>query len=181
MNILKTERLILRRWEENDATDLYKHACDPAVGTMAGWPAHQSVSESRDVIKNVLNGKESYALCLRENERAIGAVELKLKDQSDLCNQDDECEIGFWLGREFWGRGLMPETVNEIIRHAFADLGMQKIWIRHYEGNSNSKRVQEKCGFQYQWTADNVDVPLLDEKRTIHVSLLTREDWLANS
>ena len=54
--ILETERLILRRWEERDAEDLYKYASDPAVGPIAGWPAHQSLDESREVIKNVFNG-----------------------------------------------------------------------------------------------------------------------------
>ena len=59
---LETERLILRRWNENDAEDLYKYASDPDVGPIAGWPAHQSIDESRDVIKNVFNGKEAYAV-----------------------------------------------------------------------------------------------------------------------
>ena len=39
------------------------------------------------------------------------------------------------------------------------------------------KRVQEKCGFKYQWKSENVDVPLMKEKRTGHVSLMTKEDW----
>lgn len=49
--ILETERLILRRWEESDAEDLYKYASNPDVGSIAGWPAHQSLDESREVIK----------------------------------------------------------------------------------------------------------------------------------
>ena len=64
--MLETERLILRRWNENDAGDLYKYASDPDVGPIAGWPAHQSIEESRDVIKNVFNGKEAYAVYLKE-------------------------------------------------------------------------------------------------------------------
>lgn len=49
--ILETERLILRRWEESDAEDLYKYASNPDVGPIAGWPPHQSLDESKDVIK----------------------------------------------------------------------------------------------------------------------------------
>ena len=56
---METERLILRRWKDSDAEDLYKYASDPDVGQIAGCPAHQSVDESRDVIKNVLRGKEA--------------------------------------------------------------------------------------------------------------------------
>lgn len=51
--ILETERLILRRWEESDAEDLYKYASNPAVGPIAGWPPHQSTDESRNIIKTV--------------------------------------------------------------------------------------------------------------------------------
>ena len=71
----------------------------------------------------------------------------------------------------------MPEAVKEMLRHAFEDCGMQKVWIGYYEGNNKSKRVQEKCGFKYQWKSENLDVPLMHEKRTGHVSLMTKEDW----
>ncbi|MDE6203906.1 MAG: GNAT family N-acetyltransferase [Lachnospiraceae bacterium] len=73
----------------------------------------------------------------------------------------------------------MPEAVKEMLRHGFEDCGMQKVWIGYYEGNIKSKRVQEKCGFQYQWRSEDVDVPLMHEKRTGHVSLMTKEDWLS--
>lgn len=71
--MLKTERLILRRWEDSDAENLYKYARDPDVGPIAGWPPHQGIDESRDVIKNVFNGGECYAICLKEDGKAIGA------------------------------------------------------------------------------------------------------------
>ena len=73
----------------------------------------------------------------------------------------------------------MPEAVKEMLRHAFEDCGMRKVWIGYYEGNIKSKRVQEKCGFKYQWKTQDVDVPLMHEKRTGNVSLMTREDWLS--
>lgn len=176
--ILKTERLILRRWEKSDAGDLYKYASDPDVGPIAGWPPHQSLKESMDVIRNVFSGAEAYAICLKADDIAIGAIELKLNGHTDMTERDDECELGYWLGKPFWGQGLMPEAAREMLRHAFEDLGMDKVWCGYYEGNSKSKRVQEKVGFQYQWTTEGVDVPLMREKRTGHVNLLTREMWL---
>ena len=163
--ILKTERLILRRWEESDAENLYKYAKDPDVGPIAGWPPHQSIDESRDIIKNIFNGAEAYAICLREDEKAIGAIELKLNGYTDMTDRDDECELGYWLGKPFWGQGIVPEAAEEMLRHAFVECGMTKVWIGYYEGNVKSKRVQEKCGFKYQWTTKDMDVPLLHEKR----------------
>lgn len=174
---METERLLLRRWRESDAEDLYRYACDPAVGPIAGWPPHKNVEESLSVIQNVLSGPEAYAICLKNDGRAIGAIEMKLKGHTDLTDRDDECELGFWLAKPFWGRGLMPEAVNEILRHAFEDCGMSRVWCAYYDGNAKSKRVQEKCGFRYQWTSKDVDVPLLHETRTGHVNAITSEEW----
>ena len=174
---LKTERLILRRWEDNDAESLFEYAKDPDVGPIAGWPAHQRIEESRDVIKNVFNGKEAYAICLKTDNIAIGAIELKLNGHTDMTEQDDECELGYWLGKPFWGQGIVPEAVKEMLRYAFEDIGMTRVWVGYYEGNVKSKRVQEKCKFRYQWRSENVDVPLMHEKRTGHVSSMTKDQW----
>ena len=175
--ILETKRLILRRWEESDAESLYEYAKDPDVGPIAGWPPHRSIDESRYVIKNVFTRAEAYAICLKTDHKAIGAIELKLNGHTDMTDKDDECELGYWLGKPFWGQGIMPEAAGEMLRHAFEDLGMSKVWCGYYEGNNKSKRVQEKCGFHYQWTTQDVDVPLMNEKRIGHVSCLTKEEW----
>ena len=175
--ILETERLILRRWEESDAEDLFTYARDPDVGPIAGWPPHKNAEESLLVIRTVLCGPHAFALCLKPDPRPIGAIELKLKGRSDLAGKDDECELGYWLGKPFWGRGLMPEAAREMLRYAFEDLGMTKVWCAYYDGNVKSKRVQEKVGFRYQWTTKGIDVPLLHEKRTGHVNAITKDEW----
>lgn len=178
---METKRLLLRRWRESDAEDLFLYARDPEVGPNAGWPAHKSVEESLSVIQNVLSGPEAYAICLKADGRAIGAIEMKLRGHSDLAQGDDECELGFWVAMPFWGQGLMPEAIREILRHAFEDCGMRKVWCAYYDGNERSRRVQEKCGFRYRWTRHDVDVPLMGEKRTSHVNSMTREEWRHDS
>lgn len=175
---METGRLILRRWEESDAEDMYKYASDPGVGPIAGWPPHQDITESLDVIKNVFCGAECYAVCLKTDGRAIGAIELKLNGRTDMTEKEDECELGYWLGKPFWGQGIIPEAARELLRHAFEDLGMNRVWCGYYDGNIKSKRVQEKLGFCYQWTTRGLDVPLLYEKRTGHVSCMTKDAWL---
>ena len=174
---LETDRLILRKWAEADAQSLFEYAKDPDVGPIAGWPPHKSVEESLDVIRNVLNGEECYAICEKGENKAIGAIELMLKGRTDRLRRDDECELGYWLGKPFWGRGYMPEAAREIIRRGFEELGMNTIWCGYYDGNRKSKRVQEKLGFVYHHTSENVPVPLLGEVRTEHVNILTREHW----
>lgn len=63
----------------------------------AGWPPHQSVEENLDVIKNVLNGKEAYAICLKEDGKAIGAIELKLNGHTDMTEEMMNANLGTGL------------------------------------------------------------------------------------
>ena len=175
--VLETERLILRHWTESDAENLYEYAKDPAVGPIAGWPPHKSVAESLSVIKNVLNGPECYAICEKDSNRAIGSIELKLNGHTDMTEKDDECELGYWLGQPFWGKGYVPEAAMSLLHRGFKALGMSTIWCGYYDGNSKSKHVQEKLGFTYHHTCEHVDVPLLGEVRTGHTNILTREHW----
>ena len=177
--MLETERLILRRFEESDAENLYKYASDPDIGPIAGWPPHKSADDSKNIIKTVLCGAEAYAVCLKSNNKAIGAIELRLNGHTDMTERDDECELGYWIGKPFWGQGLIPEAARELLRHAFEDINMNKVWCGYYDGNIKSKRAQEKIGFKYQWTTKNIDVPLMNEKRTGHVSCITKEAWAA--
>ena len=174
---LYTERTLLRRWEESDAEALFAYASDPEVGPAAGWPAHRSQEESLHVIRNVLSAPECFAICLKDSGKPIGTIQLKLNGHTDLAEQDDECELGYWIGKPYWGRGIMPETVREVLRHAFEDLGMQKVWCGYYEGNVKSKRVQEKTGFLFQRRTESVEVPLMHENRTGYVNLMTRDRW----
>lgn len=174
--ILHTARLTLRPWREEDAESLFTYAKDPDVGPIAGWPAHRSVEESLYVIRNVFSVPECYAICL-EDDAPIGAISLKLNGHTDMTEQDDECELGYWLGKPFWGRGYMPEAAEELLRHGFEDLGMTTIWCGYYDGNQKSKRVQEKLGFKYHHTCDEVEVPLMNEVRIGHTNYMTAQMW----
>ena len=174
--ILKTQRLILRPWHTDDAADLYTYASDPEVGPPAGWPPHTGVENSREIIEQVLAVPETYAVCLKTGG-PIGSIGLKRKGSTDMTDRDDECELGYWIGRPFWGQGLIPEAAQELLRHAFEELGMQAVWCGYYEGNEKSRRVQEKLGFAYQHSTEGLAVPLLNEIRTGHCSLMTKQRW----
>lgn len=172
---LLTPRLILRPWREDDAEDLYKYASDPEVGPPAGWPPHTSVENSREIIKAVLSAPETYAVCLKEDGRAIGSIGLKTGAQTDMTDRSDECELGYWIGKPFWGQGLIPEASRELLCRAFEDLSMNTVWCGYYEGNEKSRRVQEKLGFAYHHKTEGLEVSLLGEIRTGHVMYMTRE------
>ena len=173
---LQTDRLILRPWQETDAESLYTYASDPAIGPPAGWPPHTGVENSRELIRTVLSAPETYAVCLKDGT-AIGSIGLKLHGSTDMTDREDECELGYWLGKPYWGQGLIPEAARELLRHAFEELGMGAVWCGYYDGNEKSKRVQEKLGFIYQYTTENLDVVLMNERRTGHTNLMTKERW----
>lgn len=176
----KTDRLILRPWTEEDAEDLFRYASDPDIGPIAGWLPHQNIEESRKAIKTYCSTRsEAYAVCLKTDNRAIGAIELKLAGHTDIAQKDNECELGYWIGKPFWGQGMIPEASREMLRHAFEDLDMAKVYCAHYDGNTKSKRVQEKLGFKHQWTTEGIELPLLNEVRTGHVNAMTKAEWLA--
>ena len=94
-----------------------------------------------------------------------------------MTDRDDECELGYWLGEPFWGRGYMPEAAHALMKRGFETLGMTRIWCGYYDGNEKSKRVQEKLGFIYHHTCADVSVPLLHEVRVGHTNVITKEQW----
>ena len=171
---LETNRLILRPWSEDDAEDLFRYASDPEVGPAAGWQPHTSIENSREIIRDVLSARDTFAVCLKDDGKPIGSVGLH---RNDLAELEDEYELGYWIGKPFWGKGLIPEASREILRYAFEDLGMKRIWCGYYDGNEKSRRVQEKIGFVYHHTTEGIEVKLMNEIRTGHVMLMTRETW----
>ena len=175
--ILETERLILRPWEKMDAESLYEYAKDDRVGPSAGWPVHTSVEMSREVIRYVLSAPETYAVCLKEDNKAIGSIGLMIGKTANLPLPEDEGELGYWIGVPFWGQGLIPEAARELTRRAFAELGLQRLWCGYFDGNEKSKRVQEKCGFVYHHTDRDKFWQKMGDIRTEHITLLTKEDW----
>lgn len=175
--ILITSRLILRPWKETDAESLYEYAKDPKVGPIAGWPVHTSVENSRQIIRDFLSVPETYAVTLKDEDKAIGSIGLMIGEKSNLTIKDDEGEIGYWIGVPYWGKGLIPEATYELMRHGFEDLNLTTIWCGYFDGNEKSKRVQEKCGFKYHHTEKDKKWPLMNDIRTEHITCITKEQW----
>ena len=173
--ILETTRLFLRPWREEDADDLYTYASDPEVGPPAGWPPHTSVENSREIIRTVLSAPEVYAVCLKESGKPIGNIHLNFK--TDMTDREDECELGYWLGKPFWGQGFIPEAARTLLRRAFDDLHANAVWCGRYDYNEKSRRVQEKFGFVYHHTTEGLLVSQVNEIRTGYVMLMTKERW----
>lgn len=176
-DMIETERLILRPWRETDAESLFKYAKDPDIGPIAGWPPHTSVENSLDVIRTVFAAPEIYAVVLKDTNEPIGCCGIMFADGLHSAEKKNgEAEIGYWIGKPYWGQGLIPEAVKALLERSFTELGLDAVWCGYYDGNSKSKRVCEKSGFRYHHTNTDVTSPLGD-KRTEHFYVMTRKDY----
>ena len=171
---IKTNRLLLRPFTEGDAADLYEYAKDPRVGPPAGWPPHESQADSLEIIRTVFAAPHTFAVVDRASEKVIGSAGFTGKPRPEFPTPNDE--LGYALSAEFWGRGLMPEAAEELLRYAFQDLGLAAVWCSHYTDNLQSRRVIEKCGFAFRFEAPILDAPTGTEKPA-RFYVLTREDW----
>lgn len=175
--VLETERLILRPWLDSDAQELYKYAKDPTVGPIAGWPIHTSEENSLEIIRGVLSEPETYAVVLKETGKPVGSVGIMRKGHGSAPIGNSEAEIGYWIGVPYWGQGLIPEAVRELLRRCFEELSCTGVWCGYYNGNEKSKRVQEKCGFVYHHTERDKPCALMNDIRTEHFTYLTKDTW----
>ena len=144
---METNRLILRPWRESDAETLFKYASDPDVGPRAGWPPHKSVEESRGIIRTVFSSEGMWAVELKETGEPIGCVGYLSASHSNLKISDDQCEVGYWIARPYWGKGICTEALLMVIDHCFHEKGFTVLWGDYFPENPASGRVMEKCGF----------------------------------
>lgn len=177
LSTMETTRVVLRPWNENDAASLYKYAQHPAIGPIAGWPPHTSEEESRKVIREILSAPETYAVVLKESGEPIGSVGIMFGDGVHSAEiQEGDAEIGYWIGVPYWGKGLIPETVERLLKRCFDELGIKRVWCGYYDGNDKSRRMMDKCGFMFHHTEEGKTSPLGDV-RTEHFTILTKERW----
>lgn len=173
--MIETERLILRPWQEDDAESLFKYASDPDIGIIAGWPPHTSVENSREIIRTVFAAPGIYAVVLKATDEPIGCCGIMFPNGLPSADIENcEGEIGYWIGKPFWGQGLIPEAVRALLSRYFNEPGLSTLWCSYYEGNVKSKRVCEKSGFKYHHTNTDMTTPLGD-KRTEHYYLMTKD------
>ena len=174
---METDRLILRPWRESDAVSLFRYASDPDIGPIAGWLPHASVDDSLEIIRTIFASPEIYAVVLKNSHEPVGSCGIMFSDSLHSADmKQGEAEIGYWIGKPYWGQGLIPEAVKALLSRCFNELVLDAVWCGYYEGNNKSKRVCEKSGFKFHHTNHNILSPLGD-KRTEHFYIMTKEDY----
>ncbi len=146
-NNMETERILLSRWQESDAEALFKYASDPDVGPRAGWLAHKSVEESREIIRTFFHNETTWAIVLKETGEAIGCIGYYTHETSNIPIGENDCEVGYWVGKPYWNRGICTEALKMMLNYCIQVKHLENIWADHFTGNPASGRVMEKCGF----------------------------------
>ncbi|MCH5171583.1 MAG: GNAT family N-acetyltransferase [Erysipelotrichales bacterium] len=148
---LETSRLILRSFKQADLNDFYEYASVDGVGEMAGWSHHENIETSQEILNQFINEDKTFAICLKESNKVIGSLgieEYKLEDKLTEFYGYKGREIGYVLSKNYWGQGIMPEAVKTVIDYLFNECNLDFLLCGYFVFNSQSKRVQEKCGFK---------------------------------
>ena len=181
MLILKTERLILREWNEADREPFARMGADPRVMEFLGETV--SREQSDDMADRIeahfkAHGFGLYAAELEESGEFIGFIGLAVPTFEAAFTP---CvEIGWRLAVEYWGAGLATEGAMEIVRHAFEELGLLELVSFTAIRNERSRRVMAKLGMTHDAT-ENFDHPGVaagDPLRRHVLYRLTREKWI---
>jgi RimJ/RimL family protein N-acetyltransferase len=142
--VLETERLVLRAPRLEDAKAVVALASDRRVAeNTARIPHPYRTSDALEWITSVTaeEGKQTFLIALAG--APIGACGIDLREASTP-------ELGYWIGAPHWGQGYATEAARAVIDHAFTDLGHEALQAGARVSNPASRRVLEKCGFQ--WT-----------------------------
>lgn len=148
---IETSRLLLRPFKQTDLDDFHEYAHVEGVGEMAGWPHHKSREITQDILNKFIDSDKTFAIVYKENRKVIGSLGIEkygLEDKLSEFFDYSGREIGFVLSKDYWGKGLMPEAVNAVIDYLFSVANLDFITCGYYDFNTQSKRVQEKCGFK---------------------------------
>ncbi len=175
--VLKTERLILRQFETGDLDDFYEYAKNPEVGIHAGWCPHQTLSDTAEILFEFIHSNSVWAIVWRETGKVIGSIGLH-KDGTRSPSRDIRA-LGYALSADYWGRGIMTEAVNRMLRYVFETLELKMLTVYHYAGNNRSRRVIEKCGFCYEGTLRRCSLRFDGKWMDDCCYSMTREEYLA--
>ena len=136
----------LRPWHASDLEALLLHADDPEVSRFLRdrFPSPYTRADGERFLADCQQLHDEWRLAIDVNGEATGGIGLRFGHAEErTC-----AEIGYWLGRNHWGRGLARAAVAALVDHAFAVLPLHRIHTTVYAGNSASMRVLEHCGFQ---------------------------------
>jgi ribosomal-protein-alanine N-acetyltransferase len=138
----------LRDWRPGDEESLQHHADNPSIwnNVRDAFPHPYTMVAAHEWIENGSRKPGTVSLAIIVDGKAVGGIGLILGD--DIYRKS--AEIGFWLGEEFWGRGIMTEAVKAVTDYGFSTFGLVRIFAGVFEWNRASMKVLEKSGYHLE-------------------------------
>jgi RimJ/RimL family protein N-acetyltransferase len=171
--VLETERLILRAPRLGDAKVLAALANDKRIAENTRRIPHPyKRADADDFISavNIPGGEVAFLITLREGGAVVGGCGVAL--------QDGAPDLGYWLGVKYWNKGYATEAARAVIDFAFTELGHDTLSAGARVTNPASRRILEKCGFQ--WTGVGLcRIRALNSSAPIDRFRLDRGLWLS--
>ena len=135
----------LRKWNDADLDNLVKYANNSNVAKWMtnGFPHPYTHEDGKAFLKRIENDNPTIIFAIEVNGEAVGSI--GILPLSDI--HEKSAEFGYWLAEEFWGQGIMPRAINEIVEYGFRTFDIVRIFARPFSINLNSHRVLEKAGF----------------------------------
>lgn len=150
MKTLETTRLILRKWRNNDVSDLFEIMRNSSV-LMGGWEPHSNINFSIEVLNEYIESDERWAVELKDSRKVIGAIRVYPDNNRGKFFAK---YINYVLSEDYWDKGYITEAVNRIIKYLFEEMNIDLLSAFHYPDNIKSKRILENCGFEYEVTIE---------------------------
>ena len=150
---LETERLILRRYVQEDAEAMFRNwVNDPDVTRFLTWQPHGSIDVTRKILSSDISKYESlshyqWAVVPKPLDEPIGGINVVRIDES--CNS---FEVAYRIGKVWWNQGFASEALTSVIKFLFEQVGANRIAAAHDTRNPNSGAVMHKCGMSYEGT-----------------------------
>ena len=155
---IETDRLILRKFVEDDAIAAYNNwTSDDKVTEFLRWPTHTDMAITESIInawiaESVNDDFYQWAIVLKELNEPIGVI--GVVDRNESLNM---LHIGYCIGSKWWHQGITSEALKTVMDFLFDEVGVNKIESRHDPRNPNSGAVMRKCGMQYEGTLRQAD------------------------
>lgn len=154
---LETKRLFLRRFVVEDAKAMFENwASDSENVRYVTWNPHPNPQMTRASIERWLlhyqeENSYKWAICKKENpKQVIGDISVVSQD-----SQKEMCEVGYILGKNFWGQGIMTEALRAVLHFLLLEVGFKEVQAKYVSLNPASGRVMEKAGMHYLTTLPN--------------------------
>ena len=143
---IQCTKSLLRPWRIDDALSLCKYANNSKVSENLRdiFPFPYTQVDAEFFIKNIASATNNLILAIEVDGAAVGSI--GIMPQTDVYRKN--AELGYWLGEQYWGRGIVTEAVNAVVDHTFKNLTITRIYASVFERNIASIRVLEKCGFE---------------------------------